>query len=264
MLKTVPPSLRALGRRSLPARIDVNGQWYHHRRTFKHDFFAVTALYEGDAGSVILKVHRQARFLLVPLGWLGRLLAARECAAFDRLQDVDGVPRLIGRWGRTGLVRAYIEGHPLARGERVPDDFHPQLRRLVDAMHQRGMAYVDLEKSENVLVGDDGRPYLFDFQIAWYLPACWGGALWPARMLRRWLQAGDRYHLGKLQRRTRPDQLTPEELSASYRKPWYLRVYRFFTWPFTWCRRCVLDRLDPRRKESERGRITEEKIIGAP
>jgi hypothetical protein len=236
---------------------------YTQRRVFKNDFFAVTSLYEKEAGKVVLKVHRQASFLFVPLEWLGRLLAARECAAFTRLEGVEGIPKLIGRWGPTGVVREYIEGHSLTKGERVADDFHARLRLTIEAVHERGMAYVDLEKCENVLVGDDGRPYLFDFQISWYLPPRWGGELWLARKMREWFQNGDRYHLVKLQRRTRPDQLSPQQLADSYRKPWYVHAHRLVARPFTRCRRWVLDRVDPRRRRGERGRVTEEEMIGA-
>ena len=229
---------------------------------FKNDFFAITAMYEGEAGKVILKVGRQASFLFIPLGWVGRLLAAREQVALERLRDVEGIPKLIGRWGKTGIVREYIEGHPLTKGEHVPDDFHARLRELIDVTHERGMAYVDLEKCENVLVGDDGRPYLFDFQISWYLPRRWGGELWPMRGLRRWFQEGDRFHLVKLQRRTRPDQLSPEARAASYRRPWYIYAHRIVTWPFTLVRRAVLNRVDPRRKDGERGRVSEDEMVG--
>ena len=41
-----------------------------------------------------------------------------------------------------------------------------QLRADLAEIHRRGMAYVDLEKCENVLVGDDGAPLLTDFGIA--------------------------------------------------------------------------------------------------
>ena len=261
MSKRVPPSLTALGRRPLPAEIALGSSHYTHRRTFKNDFFAVTALYEGEAGRVLLKVGRQAPFLFVPLGWLGRLLAAREQAIMQCLGDLEGVPRMLGRWGRTGVVREFIEGHPLDTGGPVPDDFHARLGALVGRIHQRGLAYVDLEKCDNVLVGDDGKPYLFDFQIAWYLPRRWGGELWPLRGLRAWFQAGDRYHLLKLRRRTRPDQMSPEDLAASYRKPWYVRLHRALTWPLQWCRRRILNRVDPRRKRGERGRVDEDRIM---
>ena len=262
LVRQTPPSLRALGRRSLPPVIEVEGQSYSHRRLFKSDFFAATALYEGPTGKVILKVQRQASFLLIPLGWVGRWLAAREAAALNRLSGIPGVPRLIGRWGRTGIVREYIEGRTLSSKEHVPDDFHERLRGLIEAIHAQDMAYVDLEKCENVLVGDDGRPYLFDFQIAWYLPRRWGGELLPAKLLRHWLQAGDRYHLIKQHRRTRPDQLNDEARAASYAKPWFVRMHHFITRPFTRARRALLKRIDPARRRGERGRIEDDGVSG--
>lgn len=242
--------------------IEVAGRRYAQQKIFKNDFFAITALYADECAKVLLKVNRQAGFLLLPLSWVGRVLANRECAALERLRGVEGIPHLIGRWGSTGLVREFIDGTPLVRGARVPDDFHMRLRRLVEQIHDRGMAYVDLEKCENVLVGTDGRPHLFDFQISWYVSPRWGGELWPLRTLRRWFQKGDLYHLRKLQRRTRPDQLSPGEWAASYRKPWYVHVHRRITWPFTWCRRRILDRLDPRRRNGERGRVSHDDVIG--
>jgi len=251
-----PAFLKALGRRALPDEIRIAGGVHRHVRVFKNDFFAVTALYEGPSGKFVLKVGRQAPFLLLPLSWVGRLLAMHERACLLHLADLDGVPRYAAPWSRTGLLRQFIPGHALQKGERVPDDFHRRLRGLVGAIHARGMAYVDLEKCENVLVGDDGRPYLFDFQISWYLPRRWGGELWAARMLRKWFQAGDGYHLVKLERRTRPDQLSPEALAASYLRPWYIRAYTNLTRPLTLLRRRLLNRLDPRRGPGERGRIS--------
>jgi hypothetical protein len=263
MAKKTPPSLTALGRRSLPNEIDVAGIRYNKCHVFKNDFFAVTALYDGGAdGRVILKVGRQASFLGVPLAWVGRILAAKEQALLELLGDLEGIPHFIGRWERTGVVREYIAGRPLEKGTPVPDDFHADLAELIGRLHARGSAYVDLEKCENVLLGDDGKPYLFDFQISWYLPARWGGELWPVRVLRRWLQAGDRYHLLKLHRRTRPDQLSPSSLALSYRRPWYVRAHRAVTWPFTLVRRLILDRIDPRRKDGERGRVDEDEVMG--
>lgn len=248
-----PISLKALGRKPLPPTIEVEGRRYRLARVFKHDFFAATALYERDQHRVILKLQRQASFLLVPLGWVGRILAARERAAFRRLAGLPGVPRLLADFGPTGLIREFVEGSTLAEAERVGDDFHPRLRALIDAIHSRGMAYVDLEKPGNVLVGSDGLPYLFDFQISWYWPKRWGGELFPARAICKRLQKGDLYHLVKLQRRSRPDQLSPEALAASYQKPWYVRLHNLVTRPFTRLRRRILRRVDPQRGRGERG-----------
>jgi len=122
-------------------------------------------------------------------------------------------------------------------------------------IHGRGMAYVDLEKCENVVVGDDGRPYLVDFQIAWRLPRKYGGELWPMTWLRRRLQLADYHHVAKLQRRTRPDQLTAEELQATYRKPPAIRLWNLIARPFKLARRRILDRLGERKQGGERGRV---------
>jgi hypothetical protein len=197
----------------------------------------------------------------MPLAWIGRCLAAKEEACLRHLADLEGVPRFVGRWGPCGVIREYIDGHALKKGERVDEKFHDRLEELVREIHRRQMAYVDLEKCENVLVGENGRPYLFDFQIAWYWPRRWGGDLWPVRWLRRRFQQADRYHLLKIKRRTRPDLLSPEALEASYRKPWYVRAHGLIVRPFTLGRRWFLGKVDPARRGSgERGQVEDEKL----
>jgi hypothetical protein len=237
--------------------VEIDGRRYHYARGFKHDFFAATGLYEGPHGRIVLKIGRRVPFFGVPMTWVGRYLARREADMFHRLADLDVVPRFTGMWGKGAMAHEYVPGHVLRKGERVPDDFFGRLQDAVAEMHARDMAYVDLEKCENVLVGDDGRPYLFDFQIAFRVPPSWR---WfpPARWLLRRFQQGDRYHLTKLQRRTRPDQLRPEVLAASYRRPFYVHVHRWLTRPFQAARRWVLRRVDPVRASGERverGRI---------
>ncbi len=261
--KTPPAWLKALGDRPLPERIEAEGRAYALGRVFKNDFFAVTARYDlvdpsqGGPASVLLKIGRQARMFGLPLAWVGRMLTRREVAFLHLLEGIDGVPRYIGPWERTGLIREFVPGHALRKGEAVADDFHPRLAELVEAMHARGVAYVDLEKCENVLVGEDGRPHLFDFQISWHVPRRWGGALPPARWLLRRFQRADLYHLLKLKRRTRPDQLTAEELAASYRRPWYIRLHRLVADPLRAVRRRILGRIAPESRHGERGRVDE-------
>ncbi len=250
-----PRWLLALGKDAGPAEIVLEGRPYRLERVFKHDFFAFTALYRPDppgAGGerIVLKVGRRASFFGLPLSWIGRLNAAHEASVLAEVDDLEIVPRFTGRWGKHGITHAYVPGHPLERGERVPDDFFARLAVGLAEIHRRSLAYVDLEKCENVLVGDDGRPYLIDFQISWRWPRRFGGDLWPITWLRRHFQAGDRYHLRKLQRRTRPDQLTPEELAAA--KPLAVRIYNRLARPLTLARRFALKRIDPGRKRERR------------
>jgi len=206
---------------------------------FKHDFFAATFLYEGEQGRIVLKIGRTARLFGLPAEWIGRLLAGHEARMFQLAHSIEGIPRLIGRWGKTGLVHEYVEGRPLRRDDRPADDFFPRLSAMLDRLHERRIAYVDLEKPENILVGEDGRPYLFDFQISWHWPANRGGRTWPARHLFHVLRDSDRYHLLKHWRRLRPDQLDGKTLADCRTPPW-IRCHRAIFRPLTLLRRQVL------------------------
>jgi len=252
-MKRVPPGLLALGRSDPPGSIDVEGNTYRFDRLFKHDFFAATALYVGPAGKVVLKLGRTADILGLPAEWIGRLLARREAWAYRLLADLEAVPEFLGRWGRTGIVHVFIEGQPLSPGLSLPDDFFERLKKAIEKLHDRGMAYVDLEKPENVLLGADGRPYLIDFQIAWTLTTNYKLQIPPARWVRDRLQEGDRYHLLKLHRRYRRDQLSDDDIARSYRKPPWVRFHRWLTAPFQRIRRRTLNRLDATRQSGERG-----------
>jgi hypothetical protein len=240
----------------MPERITLTDGAYVHRRTYKHDFFAATGLYDGPSGRAILKIGRVAPLFRLPTRGLGRWLADREFAMYRRVEDLPGVPRCLGRWGETGFVHAFVEGHPLQRHEWVDDDFFPRLEHLLDEMHRRGIAYVDLEKRENILVDDDGHPCLIDFQISWWWPADHRGRqglgrLIPAglgRFVLGRLQEGDRYHLLKHRRRHRPDTLPPVQLEASYDRGVYIDLHRRLFRPFTWLRRKILKRLTGRSR----------------
>jgi len=233
-----------LGRKALPTEIIISGRHFHHVQTFKHDFFAATAVYAGSAGRVVLKVQRQADFFGLPMAWVGRFLKRREAYLLVFTQSIPGVPRFWGDWGQTGLVHEYVAGRPLGRNDRVNDEFFPRLAAMLDQIHALDMAYVDLEKPENILLGEDGRPYLIDFQISWH-PARSGRSS-AGRKILHILQAADRYHLLKHWRRIRPDQLSPEQIAESRRAPFWIAWHRAVFRPITKLRRQVLARLGVR------------------
>ena len=68
--------------------------------------------------------------------------------------------------------------------------------------------------------------------------------------------------MAEVKRRTRPERLSEEELIASYREPWYVRVQRMLSWPFLWIRRRILRLVDPRKKNGERGRGHDDEAMG--
>lgn len=236
----IRPWLRALGADDLPAVLDIEGRQLHLNKTFKHDFFAVTGLYLGEADKVVLKVGRRATLFGLPMSWTGRFLANHEARLFHLMRGIPGVPAFRGWFGPTGILHDYVEGRPLQKEDTVSDDFFPKLSALIDAVHARGAAYVDLEKRENILLGDDGLPHLIDFQISWFVPANRGGEVWPFRMIRDILQASDKYHLIKHWRRLRPDQLAGSQIDGSYRPPFWIRWHRTIFRPLTLLRRQIL------------------------
>jgi hypothetical protein len=246
--------LYALPEGALPARVDCAGGRYELVETFKHDFFAATGLYRrcraeaatdaaGGAELAVLKLNRLTPLFGLPMKWAGRFLARRELRLYQLCRDLPMVPRLIGPVGQTGLMHAFVPGHPLGRRETVGDAFFDELIGLVRALHARDVAYVDLNKRQNILMGDDGRPYLIDFQISLHLPPAGWRRLPPVRWLLARFQQGDVYHCLKHKRRLRPDLLTDAERSIAERAGVWIRLHRLVARPLTHLRRRLLRRL---------------------
>jgi hypothetical protein len=233
-------AFRALGRRNLPDSITIESRRYELLQTVKHDFYAATGFYRSSDGQrLVLKISRTAPFFFIPLKWLGRHLRNRETRFYRKLHDLPNIPRLIALVGETGFAHEMVSGRPLERGKPVPDGFFAELHALLHELHRRDIAYVDANKSENILIGDDNRPHLIDFQIScdlarfnffawrWYLHAC---------------QREDIYHILKHQRRMRPDEMSPEMLSKSNRVSWIIRFHRMLARPYFWIRRGIFKR----------------------
>jgi RIO-like serine/threonine protein kinase len=235
-------SMRALGRAGLPGSFTLGSTTYHLLRTVKHDFFAATAFYRDDAGRmVVLKISRTTDFAGVPLLWLGRWLCRREMRFYNKLADLPNVPKVLGTVGPTGFVHDFVPGGPLQRDCAVPDGFFDELQRLLAELHRRGLAYVDTNKPQNILLGDDGRPHLIDFQISYDVEELGDWA--PNRWWLRRLQHEDLYHVLKHKRRMRPDEMTREEMEQAERRSALIRFHRFVTKPYFLLRRRTFKRL---------------------
>ncbi len=240
--KPRPALFRALGKDDPPTRISVDGQDYQRLEILKHDSWAATAIYRNEAHTIVCKFNRVQPILLFPIRWLGRLLAARESQHYQHLADLPNVPRgcgpvyADGQLLRNATAHEYVEGHPLRSGERVSDRFFPELIALFEEIHQRNMAYVDLHKRENILVGADGHPFLIDFQISMRVSSRWNPvACWVLRQL----QKADRYHLFKHQIRHRPDLYGSSGHEEKHR-PFWIRIHRYIGVPFRELRRRLL------------------------
>jgi len=241
---------RALGKCDPPAQVQVGGANYRRITIFKHDSWAATALYEDDSGQqIVCKFNRRQSILGIPMSWLGRSLARRETGMYARLAPVSHVPDGCGdvyvdevRLANAAAHR-FVAGSPLSNSTVVGDAFFDELESLVSCLHERRIAYVDLHKVENVIVGQDGRPYLIDFQISVHLPQ---------KRLLNWLlgllQRSDTYHVAKMKLRIRPDLCDYDRQTIANNRPWWIRLHRLIAVPFRSTRRRLLVLLGIRRK----------------
>ena len=225
--------MRALGQHPLPESFDIAGVSYQLIHSMKHDFVAATGFYEDKNGRrVVLKISRTASLFGLPMRWMGKFLCRREVRFYRKLEDLPNVPKILGFVGETGFVHEYVKGRPLAEGKDVPNGFFDQCMALLAELHRRGMAYVDTNKPENILLGEDGRPHLIDFQISW-----------DRRFLLHRFQHEDIYHLLKHKKRLRRDELTPGELARVSQKSFPIRLHRMIFKPYFVSRRWLFKHL---------------------
>jgi hypothetical protein len=120
-------------------------------------------------GRIVVKDFRGSDFLFRMI--VGPILIRREYGALRKLIGVEGVPQLIGRIDRYAFAVQHVPGVSL--DQRLPrpldDAFYTDLRRVIDDMHARGVAHCDLRSRGNVMLGDDGHPYVIDFAACVFL-----------------------------------------------------------------------------------------------
>src|SRR5262245_36308477 len=114
---------RQMRGRPLPERIEHRGTPYVLERVFKRDFYAATGQYRRDSAAVqdgpehvVYKTyHLDPLWKIIPLRWLGRWLFRRERYFGRLLADVHGIAHVIGRHGKSGLIREYVPGMDLRK-----------------------------------------------------------------------------------------------------------------------------------------------------
>jgi hypothetical protein len=191
----------------------------------KSDLFGKITLERQEGRAVVIRDTGSARWWL---SWLARRLCRREARALARLDGLPGTPRLLAvEAGR--LHREWIDGRPMQLARPRNPDYFRLARRLVTALHRRGVAHNDLAKEPNWLVTPIGAPAVVDFQLA-TVSARRG-------MLFRALAREDLRHLLKHKRVYCPELLTARErhilaTPAVTSRIWMATgkpVYRFIT-----------------------------------
>lgn len=180
----------------------------------KHDHFGSISRVHEAGGD---RIRRDTGNASPGLRLLARLAAAREARALGALRGLAGVPALLS-WDGRRLDRGWIEGAPMQDARPRDPAYFRAARRLVHAMHARGVAHNDLAKEANWLVTPQGQPAVVDFQIARV------GA--PRAPLMRLLMREDLRHLLKHKRSYCPERLTPVERRLLARRSWIARAWQ--------------------------------------
>ncbi len=163
---------------------------------------------------------------------LGRWMVGRELRALQRLDGIPGIPDGAVRIDGFAFTYHFIAGRPLAEtpAAELTPDFFMAYEKLVQQMHARGLAHLDLRNSGNVLISPAQQPILIDFQSYLPLPR-W----FPA--LSRYLQKIDLSGVYKFWNRCLPGTMDAERQQLldsvnNWRNWWifsnYLGLRRFF------------------------------------
>ena len=242
--KRPPTALFAMGREDLPQEVEAMGVSWRFVKLFKHDFFAATGLYENqNGGGAVLKVQRTYPLWGLPMKWLGKKVANHEIRIYEKLQGVRGVPAFLGRVGATGFLHEFIPGVDLHAKLPLTAEFFAELETLFRELHQRHIAYVDSNKRENILYGDDGKPWLIDFQISFECKKGDRDNFLAKMMLRKFVRA-DWYHYYKHKTRLLPEVCTAEDFEKAKRRGFLHQLHRLVARPIIRVRRMFLSRYD--------------------
>jgi len=131
-------------------------------KRLKSDLFGEIRLIERDGERVVL---RDSSAAAPPLRAFARWMLRREARALALLEDVPGVPRLLGL-SRSRLERSFIEGAPLNAVRAADPAYFRSVLRLLRRLHRAGLVHNDLAKEPNLLVDARGQAALIDFQVS--------------------------------------------------------------------------------------------------
>ena len=96
----------------------------------------------------------------------GFLMAGRELSALRRLSGIPGFPEDAFRLDRYAIAYRFVPGNEIGQADPafMTPGFFESLEFLVERMHGRDIAHLDIRTGGNVLVTDRGNPLLLDFQ----------------------------------------------------------------------------------------------------
>lgn len=99
---------------------------------------------------------------------IGPLLIKKEWNIYQRLSGIKGIPKVFGRIDRFAFSMEYIQGREIRRNDNLPNSFFNALEKTIEEIHSRGVVHLDLRHKGNILVNEEGNPFLIDFNSGFY------------------------------------------------------------------------------------------------
>ncbi len=142
------------------------------------------------------------------LRWtLSLWLIQQEWKIYSRLKGLKGIPQPVARIDRFAFAMEYIPGKAVGRDEMLSPSFFSELERVLLEVHSRGVVHMDLRHKGNILVSEEGKPFLIDFNSSFAFKE--GGLLRRILFpLLRWVDYGG---FLKLKERASPSSMTTDE-----------------------------------------------------
>jgi RIO-like serine/threonine protein kinase len=183
-------------------------------------------IHEHDSKKYVVKTFAHHPVLI--RNTIGRLLIAREYKALKRLAPCIGTCDDAIRLGKYTLSYKYVKGQNLSsfsrRNHSIGKDFFPNFERAVKEMHSYGIVHLDIRTGSNIIISEDKKPIIIDFQSYLTLDFI------PGQYLKNLFKSVDISGVYKYWMKMRPDTLEEskkEQLAVSNknRKLWFLKGY---------------------------------------
>jgi len=222
--------------RSYPEHVTIEGDIYFFEKILKEDFFSINVLYKNRTGvRYVLKVSGFNFILGSLLRPLAIFFSRREYKIYRMIRDIEGIPTLGPRCGLSGYFHRFVEGktlHELGEGAELPEEFFSKLMEIIGKLHERRIFYLDLNKRGNIILGDDLKPYLIDFQVSMHFKkrrGVWGRL---SDRIFNSLIREDIYHVYKHKRNFQPHLMTAEEDQLAQRTHFNVWLNRYCGNPY--------------------------------
>ena len=143
----------------------LSGDVLAEPEAWKPSVWTVTA---GGWPVVIKDVRRTTPLFRYTLGRMG---LRREERIYQRLDGMPFVPRYLGRLDKDAIMLERVAATPIQEFGRTDIDasFFDDLGECVASLHDRGVVHMDLRHRSNLLVGEDNKPRIIDFEAAVYV-----------------------------------------------------------------------------------------------